>query len=1154
MSGSSEEGRDSRRDSGDSGTAATTAANSSPHHRPGRSVSAIVSPSRSPETTNAALWRQNTELQQRCQDLALEVQGLKAASARRRLSTLSGSHSSSLLASRRGSSAASEEERGIPSQVAALEAQLAEARASAAAALAARQEAEAAAAVAQEDACQAQAERDAARQAAAAAQRQLAATQAELEAEQRAVATMQAELEAARAEAAVAQAGVVRLSEQLAGARAELSAAQSQAGEVEAALRGELSDLQARLVASEGQARRVAAQLAAAEQEAARCRAEVAGVRLELSDAHGTLAGAQAALADARAAIKAAEGKAASAAADRAAVAALEQRVAELLQQAEAAEKRAEQAQAAASSRAARPASRNTTRSQPPSPRRAASPAATRSQPSSPREYGSSSLSQLCSPPGSTGSSASAVRHHSTRIVCNVMLPSTAEGTAQSEAEGMAAIMRERDAEVATLWERLRTAESELARQLAHKQAAQLQVTALSAEVSTLHRERELLQEQAMSLQQEVSNWQTGSLLRGGPSGEEVAAEGLLERSPSRTLAARMRELLKSPRRLALDASPSSQGSFRPPNGSRSASPSPRGSPGASVPAELTPGSSPALGPLGEGERLRSLQQQVAALEQRLASKEAQLAEQAAGAAAALAAARDEYAGLKEQAAAAEAAAESVLRLRSSGAGAGAKGAAHQECRTAIEGIYAQMWRERLARQKAQAQAAELRQRLSNQQAEGPGGGRDSVNAAVPAADEVDEVVMKALQDETARADHVQDELRRNKSHQLKLEKRAEQLELQLAEYTTLLSAAEGVEQVPRLGGSLPTSPCGRSTAAGPHFGRYGSPVRGAITALQGRKAAEEAAALREQLKAAQAEVASVRRRERDSLAALKAARYKQSELHRKQQMLAAGLETLQRMARRGQGQPGSSASGTPRASASGRGAGQHSREASQLGDSAMAVLSALLRTLQSQETADGQVSIVSPQHSEVAPGSAGGAAEWGSADALTLQLPQEGPAGQEALSDPLDIASLLPEGSSGVRVGAAVAAAPAPAAAHAGIEGAQEPAIKAATPAVDARSASLSEPEPGCFTIQAVRSRQDAGSAGVVAVAASTSSGRSLSRIPAPPAKTGTSPAHGSLRSPRSNGKLSRLLAPCRHMSPHATLSSAAEAGRPSTQHHLWK
>lgn len=97
-------------------------------------------------------------------------------------------------------------------------------------------------------------------------------------------------------------------------------------------------------------------------------------------------------------------------------------------------------------------------------------------------------------------------------------------------------------------------------------------------------------------------------------------------------------------------------------------------------------------------------------------------------------------------------------------------------------------------------------------------------------------------------------------AHQLRLGKRAEHLELQLAEYTSLLAAAEGVDRVPCLGGSLPASPTGRGAAARSPPGRYGSPLRGAIAALQGRKAVEEEAALREQLRAAQAEVASVRR------------------------------------------------------------------------------------------------------------------------------------------------------------------------------------------------------------------------------------------------------------------------------------------------------
>lgn len=73
------------------------------------------------------------------------------------------------------------------------------------------------------------------------------------------------------------------------------------------------------------------------------------------------------------------------------------------------------------------------------------------------------------------------------------------------------------------------------------------------------------------------------------------------------------------------------------------------------------------------------------------------------------------------------------------------------------------MWRERLARQKAQAQAAELHQRLSNQQGGAPAGRAASDDAAAPAGDELDEELMKGLEEETTRADHLRDELRRSK-------------------------------------------------------------------------------------------------------------------------------------------------------------------------------------------------------------------------------------------------------------------------------------------------------------------------------------------------------------------------------------------------------
>ena len=92
-------------------------------------------------------------------------------------------------------------------------------------------------------------------------------------------------------------------------------------------------------------------------------------------------------------------------------------------------------------------------------------------------------------------------------------------------------------------------------------------------------------------------------------------------------------------------------------------------------------------------------------------------------------------------------------------------------------------------------------------------------------------------------------------TQQVKLERRAELLTLQLAQYTSLLSAAEGVGQLPRLGSGSPGSAGRRAGGSG-----GGSPVQAAIGALQARKAAEEAAALREQLRMAQADAASTRR------------------------------------------------------------------------------------------------------------------------------------------------------------------------------------------------------------------------------------------------------------------------------------------------------
>lgn len=84
---------------------------------------------------------------------------------------------------------------------------------------------------------------------------------------------------------------------------------------------------------------------------------------------------------------------------------------------------------------------------------------------------------------------------------------------------------------------------------------------------------------------------------------------------------------------------------------------------------------------------------------------------------------------------------------------------------------------------------------------------------------------------------------------QAALQKRAEQLELTVAEYNGLLLAAEG---------GAPEAP--RASATGGSPARRGSPVHAATRALQRRRMEEELGELRERLKAAEEEAASVRR------------------------------------------------------------------------------------------------------------------------------------------------------------------------------------------------------------------------------------------------------------------------------------------------------
>lgn len=214
--------------------------------------------------------------------------------------------------------------------------------------------------------------------------------------------------------------------------------------------------------------------------------------------------------------------------------------------------------------------------------------------------------------------------------------------------------------------------------------------------------ERELLQEQAVSLQQEVSAWQQGSMLRGGASGAEVAAGATLERSPSRTLASRVRELVGG------RASPGSAGS------SRAASPVPQrplqqGLEAAALCRAAMPAGMPALAeegseatPVADQPR-RPLQQSLGRV-QRMASPAAEKRSEERAALevqeAHLRAALTEAEALRTWAAAAEAAAQAVLDLHAAGAAAACPGVeldgeegGHQRCRQTIEGLFAQVGR-----------------------------------------------------------------------------------------------------------------------------------------------------------------------------------------------------------------------------------------------------------------------------------------------------------------------------------------------------------------------------------------------------------------------------------------------------------------------------
>lgn len=324
--------------------------------------------------------------------------------------------------------------------------------------------------------------------------------------------------------------------------------------------------------------------------------------------------------------------------------------------------------------------------------------------------------------------------------------------------------------QVDRLQSRLAAAEAELAAQLAAKQHCQSRLGTQAAELAALERERELLQQQAVGLQQEVS-----AMLRGSPSSAGMAAEQTLERSPSRALGDRMRALLSGH---SSGHSSSSGGShpaspthlpalaegqaFEPPQPLLENLGGLAG--GGALPAHLLAGAEePAPRPLGSSLcTLRDSQAardgEAAAREARLREEEGRLREQQAALTAARRAYEAEASLLRGRTAAAEEAAAAVLDLHASQVGqpraaAGEGGCGeHQQCRAALESLHAQMWRERLGRQRCEAEAVEARLRLSGQLAASGGG-----------AVELDEGALAALEAEMAGADQLSQQLRRVK-------------------------------------------------------------------------------------------------------------------------------------------------------------------------------------------------------------------------------------------------------------------------------------------------------------------------------------------------------------------------------------------------------
>jgi hypothetical protein len=261
--------------------------------------------------------------------------------------------------------------------------------------------------------------------------------------------------------------------------------------------------------------------------------------------------------------------------------------------------------------------------------------------------------------------------------------------------------------------ERLAAVGGGVARQLSpEQQEAQQEVT----------QGRELRQERALAPQQEASPF------RQAPADLTASApQQLLKHSPRRSLGQRVRELM-GPRMKGTSCSGSPTGA-----GCSAAADSPR----APFPGHAhEPGPSTA----GLTQQLQQARQQVAALEGRLLAVEAEALGRGAEAEAARAELRGQEAKLafvRGRLLEVQAAADALLQQHSpapAGLASNPSLCSTADSRAAIQALHAQVWRERLARQRAQAEVLEWRLGLSAPDAAGAGAGDEGVDEAAMAS------------------------------------------------------------------------------------------------------------------------------------------------------------------------------------------------------------------------------------------------------------------------------------------------------------------------------------------------------------------------------------------------------------------------------------